>query len=182
MGPSFFLDKLSEVARSPSLGDKMKYVFGRSRSEDESLGSLMRNLCSALRVSMSTKRRLVAELEALGKVEGAAKSLEHMRAIVGRDAITLRELEALWARAQVGAALKAGFVTDMEVQESVDEDYRLGRQINRVAVVVHNVVSARLSSFGSLKVTGGVSEGDSAEGSGERGSNADFGEGNRVEC
>ncbi|GJU87649.1 hypothetical protein Tco_1295195 [Tanacetum coccineum] len=69
------------------------------------------------RVSMSTKRRLVAELEALGEVEGAAKSLEHMRAIVGRDAITLGELEALWARAQVGAALKAGFVTDMEVQE-----------------------------------------------------------------
>ncbi|GJU87648.1 hypothetical protein Tco_1295194 [Tanacetum coccineum] len=67
-------------------------------------------------------------------------------------------------------------------RRSVDEDYRFDRQINRVAVVVHNVVSARLSSLGSLKVTGGVSEGDSAEGSGERGSNVDFGEGNRVEC
>ncbi|GKC75783.1 hypothetical protein Tco_1126557 [Tanacetum coccineum] len=117
MGPSVVLDKLSEVAESPRLGDKIKYVFGRSRSEDESLGSLMRNLCSALRVSLSNKRRLVAELEALGELEGAAKSLEHMRVIVGRDAVTLGELEALWARAQVGSALKAGFVADMEVQE-----------------------------------------------------------------
>nr|GEV19386.1 hypothetical protein [Tanacetum cinerariifolium] len=64
---------LSEVVESPSLGDKMKYVFGRSRSEDGSL----------------------AELEALGEVDGAAKSLEHIRTIVGRDAVTLRELEAL---------------------------------------------------------------------------------------
>ncbi|GJX94364.1 hypothetical protein Tco_0348950 [Tanacetum coccineum] len=111
------LAKLLEVAESPRLGDKMKYMFGRSRYGDESLGSLMCNLCSALRVSLSNKRRLVAELEALGKVEGAMKSLEHMRVIVGRDAITLGELEALWARAQVGPALKAGFVADMEVQE-----------------------------------------------------------------
>nr|GEU97597.1 hypothetical protein [Tanacetum cinerariifolium] len=88
-GPYFFLDKLSEFAESPRLGDKMKYVFGRSHSEDESLGSLVRNLCSALRVSLSNKRRLVAELEALGELEGAAKSLEHMRVIVGRDAVTL---------------------------------------------------------------------------------------------
>ncbi|GJU07129.1 hypothetical protein Tco_1123559 [Tanacetum coccineum] len=61
-------------------------------------------------------QRLVAELEGLGEVEGAAKSLEHMRAIVGRDAVTLEELEALWARAQVEAALKAGFVADMECE------------------------------------------------------------------
>ncbi|GJW83046.1 hypothetical protein Tco_0156191 [Tanacetum coccineum] len=67
-------------------------------------------------------------------------------------------------------------------RRSVDEHYRLGRQINRVAAVVHNMVSARLSSLGSLKVTGGVSKGDSTKGSGERGTNADFGEGNRVEC
>nr|GEY59500.1 hypothetical protein [Tanacetum cinerariifolium] len=99
MGPSFFLDKLLEVVVSPRLGDKMKYVFGHSRSEDESLGSLMRNLCSALRVSLSNKQRLVAELEALGELEGATKSLEHMRVIVGHDAVPLGELEALWARA-----------------------------------------------------------------------------------
>ncbi|GJU24819.1 hypothetical protein Tco_1163440 [Tanacetum coccineum] len=96
MGPSFLLDKLSEVTGSPRLGAKMKYVFGRSRSEDESLGSLMRSLCSRLRLSLSDKMRLVAELEVL---------------------VTLGELEALLARAQVGAALKTGFVADMEVQE-----------------------------------------------------------------
>ncbi|GJW62632.1 hypothetical protein Tco_0111967 [Tanacetum coccineum] len=116
-GPSFLLDKLSEVTGSPRLGDKMKYVFGRSRSEDESLRSLMRSLCSGLRVSLSNKRRLVAELEALGESEVVAKSLDHIRVIVGRDAVTLGELEALLARAQVGAALKTGFVADMEVQE-----------------------------------------------------------------
>nr|GEU63861.1 retrovirus-related Pol polyprotein from transposon TNT 1-94 [Tanacetum cinerariifolium] len=106
--PQMTEKKLSEVAEPPSLSDKMKYVFGRSRSEEESL----------------------AELEALGEVEGAAKSLEHMRTIVGRDTVTLGELEALWARTQVGAALKAGFVADMEVQYSFcydddddDEDY-----------------------------------------------------------
>nr|GEZ66054.1 hypothetical protein [Tanacetum cinerariifolium] len=108
MGPSFLLDKFSEVTGSPRLGAKMKYVFGRSRSEDESLGSLMCSLCSGLRVSLSNKRRLVAELEALGESEGVAKCLEHMRVIVGRDAVTLGELEALLARAQVGAALKTG--------------------------------------------------------------------------
>nr|GEU84593.1 hypothetical protein [Tanacetum cinerariifolium] len=82
-----------DVAESPSLGDKMKYVFGCSRSKDKSLGRLMRNLCSALRVLVSYKQRLVAKLEALGEVEGAAKSLEYMRAIVGRDAVTLGELK-----------------------------------------------------------------------------------------
>ncbi|GKF20576.1 hypothetical protein Tco_0069214, partial [Tanacetum coccineum] len=61
--------------------------------------------------------RLVAELEAVGEVEGAAKSLEHMRVIVARDAMTLRELETLLARAQVRVSLKAGFVADMEVKD-----------------------------------------------------------------
>ncbi|GJZ86189.1 hypothetical protein Tco_0657799 [Tanacetum coccineum] len=99
MGPSFLLDKLLEVAESPRLGDKMKYVFGRSRFEDESLGSVTRNLCSVHRVSLSNKRRLVAELVVLGELEGAAKALEHIRVIVSRDGVTLGELEALWARA-----------------------------------------------------------------------------------
>nr|GEU94446.1 hypothetical protein [Tanacetum cinerariifolium] len=44
-------------------------------------------------VLVSFKQRSAAELEALGDVEGAAKSLEHMRAIVGRDAVTLGELK-----------------------------------------------------------------------------------------
>ncbi|GJW17134.1 hypothetical protein Tco_0024570 [Tanacetum coccineum] len=116
MGPFFILDKLAEVAESPRLVDKMKYVFGQSRGEDESFGVLMRDLCFALRISLSKKRRLVAELEAVGEVEGAAKCLEHMRVVVARDAVTLGELETLLARAQVGVSLKSGFVADMELQ------------------------------------------------------------------
>ncbi|GJX36236.1 hypothetical protein Tco_0247793 [Tanacetum coccineum] len=69
MGPSFLLDKLSEVAESPCLGDKMKYVFGRSRSEDEYFSILVAGV------------------------------------------------EGLSGHVIVGAALKAGFGADMEVQE-----------------------------------------------------------------
>nr|GEV11500.1 DNA-directed RNA polymerase II subunit RPB2 [Tanacetum cinerariifolium] len=74
MGPFFILDKLFEVVESPRLADKMK-------------------------ISLSKKRRLVAELEAVGEVEGVAKSLEHMRVIVARDAVTLGELKTLLPRA-----------------------------------------------------------------------------------
>ncbi|GKD55946.1 hypothetical protein Tco_1289333 [Tanacetum coccineum] len=95
----------------------MKYVFGRSRSEDDSLARLMRNLCLSLRISLSKKRRLVAELDAVGKVEGAVKCLEHIRVIVARDAVTLDELETLLGRAQVGVSLKAGFVANMEAKD-----------------------------------------------------------------
>ncbi|GKB51648.1 hypothetical protein Tco_0902401 [Tanacetum coccineum] len=84
--------QLSEVAESSRLADKMK-------------------------ISLSKKRRLVAKLEAAGEVEGAAKSLEHMKVIVARDAVTLGELETLLARAQVGVSLKAGFMADMEVKD-----------------------------------------------------------------
>ncbi|GKD33758.1 hypothetical protein Tco_1249267, partial [Tanacetum coccineum] len=61
------------------------------------------------------KRRLIAELEAEGEVDGAAKCLEHMKVVVARDAVTLGDLETVWARCQVGKSLKAGFVADMEV-------------------------------------------------------------------
>ncbi|GJU76544.1 hypothetical protein Tco_1273614 [Tanacetum coccineum] len=97
--------------------DKMKYVFGRSRGEDESFAKLMRDLCFILRISLSKKHRLVAEVEALGEREGAAKLFEHMKEIFARDAVTLGELETLLARAQVGVSLKAGFVADMEERE-----------------------------------------------------------------
>ncbi|GJT46023.1 hypothetical protein Tco_0954738 [Tanacetum coccineum] len=110
MGPFFILDKLFEVAESPRLEDKMRYVFGHSRVEDESMARLMRDLCLSLRVSLSNKRRLVAELEAVGEVEGAVKYLEHMRVIVARDAVTLGELETLLGRAQVAVSLKAAFI------------------------------------------------------------------------
>nr|GEY58633.1 hypothetical protein [Tanacetum cinerariifolium] len=105
------------VAESPRLVDKMKYVFGYSRGKDESFAGLMRDLCLSLRILLSKKRRLVAELEAVGEVEGAVKCLENMRVIVSRDAVTLREFETLVGRAQVGVSLKAGFVADMEVKD-----------------------------------------------------------------
>ncbi|GJU47772.1 hypothetical protein Tco_1217327 [Tanacetum coccineum] len=108
---------LAEIAESPRLGDKMKYVFEHSRGEDESLSRMMVDLCVAYRVSLGKKRRLIAELEAAGEVDGAAKCLEHMKVVVARDAVTLGDLETVWARCQVGKSLKAGFVADMEVQK-----------------------------------------------------------------
>ncbi|GJY60274.1 hypothetical protein Tco_0460931 [Tanacetum coccineum] len=96
------LAKLSEVAEPPRLEGKMKYVFGRSRGEDESFAGLMHDLCFSLRISLSKKRRLVAELEAVRGVEGATKCVEHMRVIVAHNAVTCGELETLLARAQVG--------------------------------------------------------------------------------
>ncbi|GKA42459.1 hypothetical protein Tco_0735119 [Tanacetum coccineum] len=66
------------------------------------------------RISLSKKRRLVAELEALGEREGAAKPFEHMKEIVAHDAVMLGELETLLAHALVGVSLKASFIADME--------------------------------------------------------------------
>ncbi|GJX26099.1 hypothetical protein Tco_0232395, partial [Tanacetum coccineum] len=81
-------DVLAEIAESPRLGDKMKYVFERSRGEDESLSRMMVDLCVAYRVSL---------------------------VVVARDAVTLGDLETVWARCQVGKSLKAGFVADIEI-------------------------------------------------------------------
>ncbi|GKA99697.1 hypothetical protein Tco_0827691 [Tanacetum coccineum] len=58
-----------------------------------------------------------AELEALGEQGDATRSLEHIREIVARDSVTLRDLEQLLARAQVETGLKAGYVADMEAKE-----------------------------------------------------------------
>ncbi|GJX43392.1 hypothetical protein Tco_0260068 [Tanacetum coccineum] len=110
-------ENLFAATGSPRLADKMKYVFGRSRGEDDSFAKLMRDLCLAMRISLSKKCRLVAELEALGEREGAAKPLEHMRDIVACNAVTLRELKTLLACAQVGVNLKASYVADMEENE-----------------------------------------------------------------
>nr|GEX21291.1 putative reverse transcriptase domain-containing protein [Tanacetum cinerariifolium] len=107
-----------ELLRSPRLADKIKYVYGRLRSEEDSFAKLMCNLYLALRISLTKKRRLVAELEALGEQEGAAKPLEHVRDIIARDVVTLREMETLLASAQVVVSLKAGYVADMEENES----------------------------------------------------------------
>nr|GEU50367.1 hypothetical protein [Tanacetum cinerariifolium] len=93
------LAKLSEVVESPRLVDKMKYVFSHSHGEDESFVGLICDLSLSLRVSLSKKRRLVAELEAVREVEGVVKCLEHIRVIIARDAVTLGELETLLGRA-----------------------------------------------------------------------------------
>ncbi|GKC56120.1 hypothetical protein Tco_1083718 [Tanacetum coccineum] len=113
----FILDKLTEVVESSRLPDKMKYVFVRARSEDESFAGLMRNLCFSLRISLSKKRRLVSELEVLAERGDVGKSLEHMREIVARDAATLGDLEKLLDRTQVGVSLKDGYVANMEEKE-----------------------------------------------------------------
>nr|GEV60078.1 hypothetical protein [Tanacetum cinerariifolium] len=85
-----------EVAESSCLEDKMRYVFDRSHGEDESMAQLMRDLFLSLRVSLSNKQRLVAELEAVREVEGVVKYLEHMRVTVGACSVTkARELQYL---------------------------------------------------------------------------------------
>ncbi|GKB51822.1 hypothetical protein Tco_0902575 [Tanacetum coccineum] len=107
-------DPLSQSAGSPHLVDKMRYVFGRSQAEDQAFSGLISNICVALRISLSKKRKLIAELEAVGDEEGAAKGLENLTVVVARDTATLGDLEHLLARSQVGVALKAGFMNDMQ--------------------------------------------------------------------
>ncbi|GJS40920.1 hypothetical protein Tco_0565963 [Tanacetum coccineum] len=51
MAALYILDKLSEVANSSQLEDKMKVVFSRARDSDESFIDLLRDLCSAIRDS-----------------------------------------------------------------------------------------------------------------------------------
>ncbi|GJW79004.1 hypothetical protein Tco_0140686 [Tanacetum coccineum] len=65
MGPFFILDKLAEVVESSRLTDKMKVVFDQTRREEASLEALIHDACCSLRVSLSKKRRLATEFEAL---------------------------------------------------------------------------------------------------------------------
>nr|GEW45214.1 ATP-dependent DNA helicase PIF7-like [Tanacetum cinerariifolium] len=116
-GSFFILDKLTKVAESSRLPDKIKVVFDRARSEEKYFAGLMHDLCFSLRISLSKKRSLVADLEVLVEREDTAKSLEKMREIVARDSVTLGDLEKLLARALVGVSLKDGYVADMEEKE-----------------------------------------------------------------
>ncbi|GKB56014.1 hypothetical protein Tco_0912200 [Tanacetum coccineum] len=84
MAALYILDKLTEIADSSLLQDKMKVVFSRARSEDESFIRLMRDLCSGL------------------------------REMVVCDSAMLGVLEQLLAGTHVGMRLKAGYVADME--------------------------------------------------------------------
>ncbi|GJU35297.1 hypothetical protein Tco_1183651 [Tanacetum coccineum] len=79
MGPFFILDKLTEVAESSRLSDKIKVVFDRALGEENDFGKLMQDLCFSLRISLSKKRRLVAELDALVLRGESAKPLEYMK-------------------------------------------------------------------------------------------------------
>ncbi|GJZ06287.1 hypothetical protein Tco_0540080 [Tanacetum coccineum] len=110
----YILDKLSEAAGSSLLEDKMKVVFSRARESDEAFIDVLRELCSALRVSITKDRRLIAELEALGQRADALKPLEYMREMVARDSARVGVLEQLLAGAHVGMRLKAGYAAEME--------------------------------------------------------------------
>ncbi|GJT02827.1 hypothetical protein Tco_0823996 [Tanacetum coccineum] len=84
-----------------------------AKAEDQAFSGLISNICVALRISLSKKRKLIAELEAVGDEEDVTKGLENLTVVVARDTATLGDLEHLLARSQVRVALKAGFVNDM---------------------------------------------------------------------
>nr|GEX40806.1 hypothetical protein [Tanacetum cinerariifolium] len=109
----YILDKLSEVVNSSQFEDKMKVVFSRVRDSDESFIELLRELCSAIRVTITKDRRLIAELEALAHCADVLKSLEYMREMVARDFARVGVLEQLLAGAYVGMRLKAEYLADM---------------------------------------------------------------------
>nr|GEU67709.1 hypothetical protein [Tanacetum cinerariifolium] len=113
MAALYILDKLSEVENSSRLEDKMKVVFSRARDSNESFIELLRELCSAIRVSITKDRRLIAELEALEQRAYALKSLEYMREMVARDFARVGILEQLLAGAHIGMRLKAEHAADM---------------------------------------------------------------------
>ncbi|GKC13325.1 hypothetical protein Tco_1010107 [Tanacetum coccineum] len=92
----------------------MKVVFDRALGEEKAFGKLMQDLCFLLRISLSKKRRLVAELDTLVLRGELAKPLEYMREVVARDSALLGDLEKLLAHSLVGVSLKEGYVADME--------------------------------------------------------------------
>ncbi|GJR46869.1 aminotransferase-like mobile domain-containing protein [Tanacetum coccineum] len=116
-GSFLLLDKLVEVADSPRLQDKMKWVFSQTHSEYESFIGLMHDLCFGLRMSLHKNQRLIDELEALGQRVDALKSLDCLREIVARDSGTLGVLEQLLAGAHVRMGLRNGYVAEMEQSE-----------------------------------------------------------------
>nr|GFA32810.1 hypothetical protein [Tanacetum cinerariifolium] len=58
------------------------HLLAFSSCADESFIVLMRDLCSALRVSITKNRRLITELEALGPQGDALKPFDYMRELV----------------------------------------------------------------------------------------------------
>nr|GEZ05768.1 hypothetical protein [Tanacetum cinerariifolium] len=113
MAALYILDKLSEVANSSRLKDKIKVVFSRAWDSNESFIKLLHELCFAIRVSITKDQRLIAELEALGQRADVLKSLEYMREMVARNSAKVGILEQLLAGAHVGMLLKAEYAADM---------------------------------------------------------------------
>nr|GEX13937.1 hypothetical protein [Tanacetum cinerariifolium] len=109
----YILDKLSEVANSSQLKDKIKVVFSRAQDSDESFIELLRELCSAIRLSITMDQRLIVELKVLGPRANVLKSLEYMREMVARDSARVGILEQLLAGAHVEMRLKAEYAADM---------------------------------------------------------------------
>ncbi|GJV20165.1 hypothetical protein Tco_1369185 [Tanacetum coccineum] len=107
----YILDKLSEAAGSSLLEDKIKVVFSQARESDEAFIDILRELCSAFRVSITKDRRLIAKLEALSQRADALKPLEYMREMVARDTAIL---EQLLAGSHVIICLKAGYAAEIE--------------------------------------------------------------------
>ncbi|GJS74339.1 hypothetical protein Tco_0707180 [Tanacetum coccineum] len=105
------MSKLQILKREMKLNARKK---GEGGVWSSAFAGLMCDLCFSLRISLSKKRRLIAELEALGERGDAIRSLDHMRDIVARDSCTLGVLEQLLARTHVGMRLKDGYVADME--------------------------------------------------------------------
>ncbi|GJV08873.1 hypothetical protein Tco_1346529 [Tanacetum coccineum] len=117
MDALYILDKLAEVANSSRLQDKIKSIFVHARGADESFIALIRDLCSALRVSIAKNQRLIAELEALGQPTKASNPLDYMKEMVVRDFAMLGVLEQLLAGTHVVMRLKANYVAAMEETE-----------------------------------------------------------------
>ncbi|GKE39561.1 hypothetical protein Tco_1462966 [Tanacetum coccineum] len=116
-GSFFILDKLTEVAESSPLSDKIKVVFGQALGEEKGFGKLIQDLCFSLRILLSKKWRLVAELDALVLRGESTKPLEYIREVVARDYALLGDLEKLLAHSLFGVSLKEGYVADMEEKE-----------------------------------------------------------------
>nr|GEX23504.1 ATP-dependent DNA helicase PIF1-like [Tanacetum cinerariifolium] len=122
MAALYILDKLTEIADSSCLQDKMKVVFSQARSEDESFIGFMCDLCSGLMLSLTKNQRLIAELEALGQRADAFKPLEYTREMVARDSTTLGVLKQLLVGILVRMRLKVGYVADMEETKKIGAD------------------------------------------------------------
>nr|GEY21905.1 hypothetical protein [Tanacetum cinerariifolium] len=93
MAAFFILDKLTEIAGSDRLQDKMKIVFTQTHSEDECFIEIVRDLFCCLRLSLSKNQMLIANLEALEHCVDAVRSLGYLREMVGHDFETLGVLD-----------------------------------------------------------------------------------------